>query len=255
MGAIALSALCTMLVLAPGASAAKKPYAYNVKLNFNQSRPWDYHHTLDTEPGITPSCSRTDEGSGLDSVKVKGTALLNITPGGVAGFFMKGRHTRTGQMTHTVTGAECAPAAVFPSTWSQDTTVAGTVTATEPADHCGAKHPNANFPTLELAGSHLVLEWDSNPTPDFKDCPYFDGVSEASPGHRLPGDAYRDVVIRLPRKQLHAGKHKIEASGTSSKSANENCANLVQHCDADTTYDATASVDAEAKVVMTRVKH
>lgn len=218
-----------------------------MKLTFHQTRPWTYHFQQ-----TSPDCTRTDDGDGLDVVSVKGKALLNATERGVAGFGLVGTHTRTGQRTHTVSGGECAASAVFPSSWSLVTQTEGTVTAAEPNTGCVPKPAKANFPTLTLVGSHLVLEWDTDPTPEFDDCPFFDGANEASSGNRLPGQTYRDVVLKVSRRKLRAGKRRVTATGTSERAATETCANLTEPCASGVSYNATASVDAGATAVLIR---
>lgn len=241
--------LAALLALAPDASAKKLP-SYKVKLTFTQSRPWTYHYVQ-----TSTDCTRTDDGNGLDEVTTTGTARFGLTRrGGVAGFGLVATHARTGARSHTVSGAECAPSAVFPSTWSIITQTAGTVTAAEPTAECGPQKTKVSFPKLELAGSHLVLEWPSDPTPDFGTCPYFDGANEASSGNQLPPSAYRDVVMKVSRKQLRAGKRRVTATGTATKSAIETCATLVQPCAEGVTYNATASVEARVKAVFTRTR-
>jgi len=241
--------LAVLLAATPAAEAKRKTYQYRVALTFTQTRPWTYH-----QEQTSPECTRTDDGHGSDVVTVKDTARINATERGVAGFGMEGTHTRTGARTHTVSGAECAPSAVFPSTWKTTTQTGGTVTAEEPNSSCGPLRPKANFPTLTLVGPRLVLDWPSDPTPDFKDCPYFAGANEASSGNQLPGSAYRDVILKLPRGQLRAGKRRVTATGSSRKAATETCATLVEPCAQGVTYAATGSVEAVATAVLTRTR-
>lgn len=247
----AVTAMCIfvagLLVFAPVASA--KSYSYRVKLSFSQERPWTHHYEQ-----TSPECTRTDDGHGLDVVRTTSTARLTVARRGVAGFGLVATHTRTGEQSHTVSGAECAPSYTYPSTWRLVTQTAGTVTVAESNSGCGPKKTKVAFPTLELAGSHLVLQWPSDPTPDFLDCPFFAGANEASSGNRLPGTAYRDVVIKVNRKQLRKGKRRITATGTSKKAATETCANLTQTCPEGVSYNATGSVEAVAKVVLTRTR-
>lgn len=239
--------LVALLVIAPGASA--KAYSYRVKMSFSQTRSWTYHYEQ-----TSPDCTRTDDGHGLDVVKATDTARIGSSNRSVAGFGLAANHTRTGERNHTVSGAECAPSATFPSTWSLVTQAAGTVTMAEPVTGCGPKKTKASFPTLELAGSHMVLEWPADPTPDFGICPYFDGANESSSGNRLPGSNYRDVVLKISRKQLRAGKRRVVATGTSKRAATETCANLVEPCAEGVSYSATGTVEATVKAVLTRTR-
>jgi hypothetical protein len=241
---LATGALALLTGVAP---ASARTHDYRVKLTFTQTRPWTYHYQQ-----TAPDCTRTDDAHGLDVVKLSGTALLNAAERGVAGFGLEGKHDRTGERTHTVAVGECAASAVFPSTWSTTSEAGGTVTATEPTTNCGPKSPRTNFPTLTLVGSHLLLRWDTDPTPDFKGCPFFDGANESSSGNQLPGQAYRDVVLKVPRSQLRAGKRRVTASGTAKVAATETCANLTEPCAPGVTYDATASVDTAVNAVLTR---
>lgn len=230
--------------------ALAKPFVYRAKVTFTQTRPWTHHYEQ-----VSTDCVRTDDGNGQDVVKLSGTGKLGISNGGVAVLDLTGKHTRTGIETHTVSGAECAPSAVFPSTWSLVTQTAGTVTMSEPNVGCGPKNPKTSFPTLKLSRSRLILHWGSDPTPDFKDCPYFEGANEASSGNSLPGPEYRDVELKVRRSQLKAGKRRVTATGGSNESAIETCSNLQQPCPDGVTYNATASVDPTVKVVLTRVRH
>ncbi len=229
--------------------ALAKPYVYRVSATFTQTRPWTHHYEQ-----VSEGCVRTDDGNGQDNVKLSGTGKLGISERGVAVLDFSGKHTRTGIETHTVSGAECAPSAVFPSTWSLVTQSAGTVTMAESNVGCGPKDPKTSFPTLKLIRSRLILHWGSDPTPDFKDCPYFEGANEASSGNSLPGPAYRDLELKVRRSQLKAGKRRVTATGGSKESAFENCSNLQQPCPEGVTYNATASVDPAVKVVLTRIR-
>jgi hypothetical protein len=241
---LAAGALALLTGVAP---APAKTHNYRVKLTFTQTRPWTYHYQQ-----AAPDCTRTDDGHGLDVVTLSGTAQLSAAERGVANFGLRGKDVRTGERTHTLAGGECAASVVFPSTWSTTSESGGTVTATEPATGCGPKSPRTNFPTLTLVGSHLVWHWDTDPSPEFKDCPFFDGANEASSGNMLPGQAYRDVVLKVSRSQLRAGKRRVTASGTAKAAATETCANLTEPCPSGVTYDATASVEAVVKAVLTR---
>jgi hypothetical protein len=241
----ALGVLGALLLLAPGASA--KVHNYRVKVTFTQTRPSSYYHQL-----ATPECTRTEQGHGLDVVKLSVT-LPFIPVHGPAPFAMVGTYTRTGVMTHTVTGSQCAASAVFPSTWRIDTTVDGTVTASEPNTGCGPKAATVNYGKLEFAGSHLIVAWDRAQIPEFEPCPFIEHSNDASPSHTLPGPNYRDVVLNVPRGQLRAGKRHVTASGESKKAATETCANLTGPCPVGVTYNATASVDSSSTAVFTRV--
>jgi hypothetical protein len=233
-----------LLVLVPGASA--KVHNYRVKLTFTQTRPSTYYHQL-----ATPECTRTEQGHGLDVVSLQDTFLLPVH--GPAPFAMVGKYTRTGVMTHTVTGSECAPSAVFPSTWRIDSTTAGTVTASEATTGCGPKTATINYGTLEFAGSHLIVAWEREQIPEFDPCPFIEHSNDASRGNTLPGADYRDVVLKFHRSELRAGKRHVTATGESTKGATETCANLTQHCADGVTYNATASVHSSVTAAFTRV--
>jgi hypothetical protein len=241
---ITTAALALLTGVAP---ASARTHAYRVKLTFTQTRPWTYHYQQ-----TSPDCTRTIDGHGLDVVTLSDTAVLSAAERGVANFGLRGKDVRTGERTHTVAGGECAASAVFPSTWSTTSEAGGTVTATEPNSGCGPKSPRTNFPTLTLVGSRLLLRWDTDPTPEFKDCPFFDGANESSPGNQLPGQPYLDAVLTVSRSQLRAGKRRVKARGTARRAATETCANLTEPCAAGVTYDATASVEATVDAVLTR---
>jgi hypothetical protein len=241
---IAACVLGALLFVAPGASA--KVHQYRVKLSFTQTRPATYYHQQ-----ATPDCTRTEQGHGLDVVSLSDSFLLPVQ--GPAGFAMVGKYTRTGVMTHTVTGSQCAPSAVFPSTWRIDTTSAGTVTASEPTTGCGPKTATINYGTLEFAGSHLIVSWDREQIPEFDPCPFIEHSNDASRGNTLPGADYRDVVMNVNRSELRAGKRHVTATGDSTKGATETCANITGRCPSGVTYNATASVHSSATVVFTRV--
>lgn len=226
-------AIGALIVIAPSASA--KVHSYNVALDFEQTREWTYHYE---QVSATPSCTSTDNGNGLDAAVAGGNALINSSQGSVAGFGLEGEHTRTGTMTHDQGGSECEP-----------------MNSSDPTTGCGDKPLKANFPTLTVAGRHLVLEWDSDPTPDYTDCPYFDGANEAVPPNRLPGSAYRDVEIKLPRKALKKGKKTIKGEGESGKSATETCATFVEPCPEGVSYNATGTVAAKATVTLKRIRN
>lgn len=239
--------LAALLAFPPAASA--KSYSYRAKLSFSQTRPWTHHYQQ-----TTPDCTRTDDGDGLDVARATGYARIGSSNRSVAGFGLVATHTRTGQETHTVSGAECAPSYTYPSTWSIVTQTAGTVTLAESNADCGPKKTKVLYPTLQLVGSHLVLEWPSHSVPDFTLCPFFEGANEASSGNQLPVATYRDVVLKVNRRKLRAGKRRVVATGTSKKAATETCANLTQPCPEGVSYNATASVEAVARVVLTRTK-
>lgn len=240
----ALGVVGALLFLVPGASA--KAHNYRVKLTFTQTRPATYYHQM-----ATSECTRTEQGHGLDVVTLSDTFQLPVY--GPAGFAMVGKYTRTGVMTHTVTGSQCAPSAVFPSTWRIDSTTAGTVTASESTTGCGPKTATINYGTLEFAGSHLIVAWDREQIPEFDPCPFIAHSNDASSANTLPGADYRDVVMKIQRSELRAGKRHITTTGESTKGATETCANLVQHCPVGVTYNATASVHASATAVFTRI--
>jgi len=242
---IALGILGAWLLFAPSASG--KVHNYRVKLTFTQTRPWTYYLQR-----TSPDCTRTDQGNGLDVAKVS-ASLPGVAYRGGTGFGMVGKYTRTGAMTHTVAGSQCAPSAVFPSTWRIDTTTAGTVTASEATPGCGPKTPKVSFGTVEFAGSHLVLQWDSAPIPEFAGCPFEEHSNQASPGNTMPGPNYRDVVLKVSRSQLRAGKRLVTATGESTKGATETCGNVTQGCAEGVTYIGTASVHSSATATFTRI--
>jgi len=240
----ALGVVGALLFLAAGASA--KVHNYRVKLTFTQTRPSTYYFQR-----TSSDCTRTDQGHGLDVVSLSDAFLLPVH--GPAGFAMVGKYTRTGVMSHTVTGGQCAPSAVFPSTWKIDSTTAGTVTASEPTTGCGPKTATINYGTLEFAGSHLIVAWDREQIPAFDPCPFIEHSNDASRNNTLPGADYRDVVLKIQRSELRAGKRHVTATGGSTKAATETCANLTGPCPVGVTYNATASVHSSATAVFTRI--
>jgi hypothetical protein len=157
--------------------------------------------------------------------------------------------------THNVSGAECAPTAVFPSTWSIITETDGSVTASEPNTGCGDKvSKKVSFWSVALKSSRLKLNWDSAVGPEFDPCPNFEGSNESSPGNELPGSAFRNVAANVDVHALRRGAKRVVAKGTSVASAVENCANLVQGCADGVSYEATAKVTTTVSYVLTRKK-
>jgi hypothetical protein len=217
-------------------------------MTFTQHRTWTYYHQQ-----TSPDCTRTDDGNGSEDATFESKAGLTLQSGrGVAGFGVKGIDSRVGTMSHTVSGAECAPAQTFPSTWSIVAEGPGTVTATEPNSGCGPKETTVSFPTLELKGKQLSYQWDSNAAvPHFADCPNFEGSNDAQPGHELPGSQYVDISAEVDRRALMAAKHKVTAIGTVDVDETETCQNIVQPCPEGVTYNATGALKAEAKFVFT----
>jgi hypothetical protein len=245
-----IAGLAALVVLAPAAQA-KKPLVYRVKVTFTQTRPWTYHYVQSS-----PDCVRTDNGDGLDVVKVVSKAVFTVGPGAASGFGALAEHRRTGSRTHNVSGGECAPTAVFPSTWSIITETDGSVTATESNSGCGDKvATKPSFMTAALKGTKLKLNWDSPVPPEFAPCPYFEGSNDPSPGNELPSAVYRDIAAKVDRGALRRGKRRVTAKGATEQSAVENCANLTQHCADGVSYEATASVKTTVSYVLTRMKY
>jgi hypothetical protein len=242
-----LTGIVLCLALAP-AAAARKPVAYHVKLTFTQTRPWTYHYVQSS-----PDCVRTDSGNGIDVVKVTSKSDIGAGPRAATGFGALAHDHRTGTMTHNVSGAECAPSAVFPSTWSTVTETDGSVTATEDHSGCGDKiATKVSFMTVTLKGSALKLKWDSAVAPEFDPCPDFEGSNDPSPGHELPGIAFRNLSVKVNRAAFRRGSRRIVATHTSKRSAVENCSNLTQGCAEGVSYEATATVTTTLKLVLTR---
>jgi hypothetical protein len=230
-------------------SAAKGAQTFRVTITFAQERPWtDYYQQASTDP---PPCSRTTEGHGDDSVRTSAIASFTYQPSTKSrtGLGVTVVHSRTGASTLTVAGAECAPSAVFPSTWSIITQTAGTVSATAPHTGCGTKQVRTS-PSLELVGSKLWLRWSSQSLPDFGDCPYFEGSDH------LPTGWYRDVSAPVSLAALrNASLRRISTSGTAKQlTATETCANIPSHCGEGITYNATASVSTSVAFVLVRVR-
>jgi len=237
------------LVLAP-AAAARKPFVYGVKLTFEQTRSWTYHYVQSS-----PDCVRTENGNGFDDATVTSKASIGIGPLPVTGFGALVKDHRVGTRTHNVSGAECAPSAVFPSTWSTVTETDGSVTATEDNSGCGDKvATKVSFMTVALKGSALKLKWSSAVAPDFDPCPDFEGSNDPSPGNELPIIALRDIAAKVNRAALKHGAHRVVAKGTAEHSATENCANLMQGCADGVSYEATATVKTTLGLVLTRKK-
>jgi hypothetical protein len=244
-----IAGLAALLMLAP-AAAAKKPFAYRVKMTFTQTRPWTYHHVQSA-----PDCVRTDNANGINVVKLGGTAMIGIGPIPATGFGGLAKDHRVGVSTHNVSGSECAPSAVFPSTWRIITETDGSVTASEPTTGCGDKvSKKVSFWTVALKGGKLKLKWDSAVGPEFDPCPDFEGSNDPSPGNELPGSAFRNIAVKVNAAALRHGAKRVVAKGTVVSSAVENCANLVQGCADGVSYEATATVTTTATYVLTRVK-
>jgi len=238
-----------------GTDTTKGPQVFRVAITFTQTRPWTYYHQQVSTS--SPVCTRTEQRNGADTVHITGSTLFTYQPGAksTAGFGITGAHGRTGVGTSTVAGAECAPSAVFPSTWSIITETAGTVTAAEPHTGCGTKQVTVSFPTLELVGSKLRLRWTDTSQPEFKDCPYFEGSNEAQDGKSLPGASYLDISAPVSLGALkNSALRRISTSGAAKAAETETCANLQQHCPAGVTYNATASVSSSATFVLVRVR-
>ena len=198
------------LVLAP-AAAARKPFVYGVKLTFEQTRSWTYHYVQSS-----PDCVRTENGNGFDDATVTSKASIGIGPLPVTGFGALVKDHRVGTRTHNVSGAECAPSAVFPSTWSTVTETDGSVTATEDNSGCGDKvATKVSFMTVALKGSALKLKWSSAVAPDFDPCPDFEGSNDPSPGNELPDHRVcaTSPPTALNRAALKHGAHSRGGEG------------------------------------------
>ncbi|MDX6514164.1 MAG: hypothetical protein QOE36_3668 [Gaiellaceae bacterium] len=236
-------------------SPAKKAQVFRVSITFTQTRPWTYYHQQVSGPD--PICTRTEERNGADTAHITASTLFTYLPGykSSVGFGIKGTHGRVGAGTSTVAGADCAPSAVFPSTWSIISETGGTVTASEPHNGCGTKQVRISFPTLDLVGKKLRLRWTDTSQPEFNPCPYFEGSNEAQDGHELPGSAYLPITAPISLAALKkASVKRITTSGTAKEAETETCANIQQGCPEGVTYNASASVASSATFVLVRVR-
>jgi hypothetical protein len=172
----------------------------------------------------------------------------------VVGFGAVAMHKREGQRNTTVSGAECAPSAVFPSSWSKISEGEGTVTYAEPNTGCGPKKTKVGFPSATISGGKLRLSFSDGPLPPDFDCPYFDGSNEAAEGHELPGATYRETTAKINLARLRAGARKVTATGSAEVDEIETCANIQQGCPEGVTYNASASVKTQLKMVFTRLR-
>jgi hypothetical protein len=244
--------LLTGLAFASPAAAKPAPTsrAYNVKVYFTQTRSWSYYHQQ-----VGEECTSTEDGSGSDDarfISAKALFALESSHHGVAGFGVKVDHARTGTKTHTFSGDP----GVCASNYSDPTT------------GCGTKQSLVAFPTLtinrtgttdEIPGyvpspNVILLEfdWDSTASvPEFNPCPFFAGSNEAQEGQELPGDAYLDLPVPVDRKKFLAAKHNQVWTGYREIIGSESCGNIVYGCPEGVTYNATATVRAEAKFVFT----
>ena len=185
------------LVLAP-AAAARKPFVYGVKSTFEQTRSWTYHYVQSS-----PDCVRTENGNGFDDATVTSKASIGIGPLPVTGFGALVKDHRVGTRTHNVSGAECAPSAVFPSTWSTVTETDGSVTATEDNSGCGDKvlATKVSFMTpLALKGSALKLKCEQRGRcPDFDPLPRLRGPPNDPLAPRQRAAHHRVAATSPPR--------------------------------------------------------
>jgi hypothetical protein len=244
-----------------GACAPRPCAVFRVKITFTQKRPWTYYHQQVAGPD--PICTRTAQGNGLDVAKLHATGFVTlplrngrVRPGRypVANVTMQGTHTRTGVETHTVAGAECAPTAVFPSTWRIVSEVGGTVTAAESVAGCGTKPVRAAWPSLVLAGTKLRLDWSSYASPpDFKDCPLAEGASDVPDDAGLPSVSYLDLSAPVSLAALGRRPRRIAFVAKDSPAATETCGTLISGCPEGVTYNATATIDATATYVFVRL--
>ena len=242
-------AVASLVLLVP-AAPARKPFVYRVKLSFDQTRSWTYHYQQSS-----PDCVRTDNGNGLDHVRVTSKADFGLGPVPATGFGALAKDQRTGTRTHNVSGAECAPSAVFPSTWSTITETDGSVTATEDHSGCGDKvATKVSFMTVALKGSAMKLKWNSAVPPEFNPCPEFEGSNDSSPGNELPISAFRNVAAKVNRAALRHGAKRVVAKGTAEHSGVETGANITQGCPEGVSYEATATVKTSLELVFTRKK-
>lgn len=234
---------------------------FRVKITFTQRRPWTYYYQQVSGPD--PICTRTDQGNGLDVAKLHATGIVTlplrkgrVRPGRhpVANVTMQGTHTRTGVKTHTVAGGECAPTAVFPSTWRIISEVGGTVTAAESVAGCGTKPVRAAWPSLTLVGTKLRLDWSSYASPpDFKDCPLAEGASDVPDDAGLPSVSYLNLNAPVSLAALGRRPRRITFVAKDSTAATETCGTLISGCPEGVTYNATATIDATATYVFVRV--
>jgi hypothetical protein len=252
-----LVALATLLLpgmLSGGTRSATlvRPQVFRVSVVFTQKAPWTYYYQQ-----VGRDCTTTTQGHGSDDVHIHGTVLVNYQPGfkSTSGFGIFGTHARVGMRTMTVTGAECAPSYVFPSTWSIISQTGGTVTAAEPNTGCGPKKVRPSFPTLEIVGDRLRLRWTQTSLPEFKPCPFFEGSNDAAEGKGLPGPFYLEIKAPVSLRALgNASMKRINVSGSAKAAATETCQNIQQHCPEGVTYTATGSVESKATFVFVRVK-
>lgn len=244
-----------------GACPPRSCASFRVKMTFTQRRPWThYYQQVST---TDPVCTRTTQGNGLDVAKFHATVVtyLPVRNGRVRprvtepiGVTILGTHTRTGVQTNTVAGAQCAPTAVFPSTWRIISEVGGSVTATEPVTGCGTKPARSYWPSLTLVGTKLRLKWGSYASPPgFKNCPFFEGSNDVKEGAGLPSVSYLDLNAPASLAALGGRQRRITFVAKRALSATETCDTLASACPEGITYNATATIDATATYVFVRV--
>jgi hypothetical protein len=224
-----------LALLAAPADAKKpkpKPPSFKMSLTFSQERPWTYHYRQ------SGSCTLTDNSNGSDAVELFGNAKITVRAGQtpVAGYSLRGKHTRTGAGQHEASGADCeAPG-----------------TTNLPAGGCGRQKVKLVFATVELVGKKLRLHFESHELPKWE-CPFFDGADDASEASRLPSAVYRDVTAPISLKAINnRKKHSIATTGDSEQTRQESCATLVSGCDKDLEYNATASVKTTVDFILVR---
>ena len=234
---------------------------FRVQVSFKQHRTWT-HHTSATNA----DCSRFGSGNGSDDAELLevGKASFSTLPAtrghfAVAGLAMGGSVTKLGTASESLSGPKCAPTTYFPSTWRIVTETGGGATATEPATGCGTKKIVVpRFPSLDLKGSTLHLDWQSSPEPPaFDPCPDFDGANDLAPDAKsMPNANFLAVDIPVDLAAItNPKRHRFKARGSATYSAIENCQALAGgSCPPDTTYEATGTVDTRVWVTFIRGK-
>jgi hypothetical protein len=234
---------------------------FRVQVSFKQHRVWTHHTSATNE-----ECSRFASGNGSDDAELLevGKASFSTIPShpghfAVAGVAMGGSVTKLGTASQSLSGPKCAPTTYFPSTWRIVTETGGGSTATEPATGCGTKKISVpKFPSLDLKGSTLHLDWQSSPEPpSFDPCPDFDGANDLAPDAKsMPNNNFSAVDIPVDLAAIaNPKRHKFTARGSATYSAIENCQALAGGtCPPDTTYEATGTVETHAYVTFIRGK-
>jgi hypothetical protein len=244
LAVIVFGALVAVLALAPSAMAGSKPNKYKVKVTYEALTSWTHNVTWTNPSPESGECtSRVDDGHGQDTVEVTDTVLMYARKGSLGTLdvsdFILSSHTRTGTMTHDGSGA--------PGCDDYD--------GSDSTSGCGPFGLETSFPQLELTGKSLTnvsLDWgDFDPTPDFDDCPFFDGYPDAQ--DQFPAGPYVDMhTIGLPTGQLKNGKKVVKGEDSRSSGATQTCASIDGGCAPDTTHNATGMLEAGVEVVFTR---